>query len=153
MEKTLILLKPDAVQRGLCGAIVSRLEQKGLKIVAAKMFRFTPALAKEHYAHLAAKPFYPKLEEFMCSSPVIGLVAEGKDAVNQVRGMCGATDSGKALAGTIRGDLGMSTQCNLIHASDSREAADAEIRRFFKPDEIMAYARPHEGFVHARDEQ
>ncbi len=152
LERTFVMLKPDAVQRGLCGAIIARLERKGLKISAAKMFHFTPALCKVHYAHHATKPFFPRLVEFMCSAPVIAMVVEGKDAVNQVRNLCGATDCGKAAPGTIRGDLGLSVQSNLIHASDSKETADAEIKRFFKPDELYAYTRSIETFIHSKDE-
>lgn len=152
LEKTFVLLKPDALQRGLYGEILSRLERKGLKIVAMKMFRFTPELCKQHYAHHASKPFFPRLAEFICSAPVLALVLEGKDAVNQVRNLCGATDCGKAAAGTIRGDLGVSVQSNLIHASDSKETAEAEIKRFFKPEDIMKYERANEASVHAKDE-
>ena len=152
LEKTFVMLKPDAVQRSLCGEIISRIERKGLKITAAKMFRFTPELCKVHYAHHASKPFFPRLAEFMCSGPVLAMVVEGKDAVNQVRNLCGATDCGKAAAGTIRGDLGLSVQSNLIHASDSKEAADAEIKRFFKSEEISSYKRAIEEYVHSKDE-
>lgn len=151
-ERTFVMLKPDAVQRGLCGEILSRLERKGLKIAAIKMFSFTPEICKIHYAHHAGKAFFPRLAEFMCSGPVVAMVLEGKDAVNQVRNICGATDCGKAAAGTIRGDLGLSVQSNLIHASDSKETADAEINRFFKPEDLCAYERAVEGFVHSKDE-
>lgn len=152
VERTFVMLKPDAVQRGLCGKIITRLERKGLKVVAAKMFKFTPELCKIHYAHHATKPFFPRLAEFMCSGPVVAMILEGKDAVNQVRSLCGATDCGKAAAGTIRGDLGLSVQSNLIHASNSKETADAEIKRFFKPEEISEYKRAVEAFVHSKDE-
>ena len=152
LERTFVMLKPDAVQRGLCGVITARLEAKGLKIVAARMFKFTPELCKVHYAHHASKPFFPRLAEFMCSAPVVAMILEGKDAVNQVRSLCGATDCGKAAPGTIRGDLGLSIQSNLIHASDSKETADAEIKRFFKPEEISSYTRPLETYIHSKDE-
>jgi len=152
LERTFVMLKPDALQRGLYGEIISRLEKKGLKIVAVKMFRFTPELCKVHYAHHASKPFFPRLAEFMCSAPVLAMVLEGKDAVNQVRNICGATDCGKAAAGTIRGDLGLSVQCNLIHASDSKETAGEEIKRFFKPDELQKYERMAEAATHSKDE-
>lgn len=152
MEKTFVMLKPDALERGLYGEIISRLERKGLKLCAAKTFKFTPALCREHYAHHASKPFFPKLVEFMCSAPVLAMVFEGKDAVNQVRALCGATDCGKAAAGTIRGDLGLSVQSNLIHASDSKETAAAEIARFFKPEELLEYKRANEEFIHSKDE-
>jgi len=123
LEKTFVMLKPDALQRGLYGEIISRIERKGFKITAMKMFRFTPALCKTHYAHHADKPFFPRLVEFVCSAPVLAMIVEGKDAVNQMRNLCGATDCGKAAAGTIRGDLGLSVQSNLIHASDSKDTA------------------------------
>lgn len=152
VEQTFVMLKPDALQRGLYGEIISRLERKGLKIRAVKMFRFTPALCREHYAHHADKPFFPRLVEFMCSAPVLALVLEGKDAVNQARGMCGATDCGKAAPGTIRGDLGLSVQANLVHASDSEETAVKEIARFFKKEEITDYRRQVEESVHSADE-
>jgi len=152
LERTFVMLKPDAVQRGLCGEIISRIEKKGFKITAMKMFRFTPELCKTHYAHHADKPFFPRLMEFICSAPVVAMVVEGKDAVNQIRNLCGATDCGKAAPGTIRGDLGVSVQNNLIHASDSKETAAKEIARFFKEAEIMEYKRAVEEFVHSRDE-
>ena len=152
LERTFIMLKPDALQRGLYGEIISRIERKGLKLVAVKMFKFTPELCKEHYAHHATKPFFPRLMEFMCSAPVLAMIVEGKDAVNQMRSLCGATDCGKAAAGTIRGDLGLSVQSNLIHASDSKETADAEIARFFKPAEVSLYRRAVEESVHSKDE-
>ncbi len=152
LEKTFVMLKPDALQRGLYGEIISRIERKGFKIAAVKMFRFTPELCKAHYAHHASKPFFPRLMEFMCSAPVLAMVIEGKDAVNQLRNFCGATDCGKAAAGTIRGDLGLSVQSNLIHASDSKETAEAEIKRFFKPEEIQKYDRLTEPAVHSKDE-
>ena len=152
LERTFVMLKPDALQRGLYGGIIARIERKGFKITAAKMFRFTPELCKAHYAHHAGKPFFPRLVDFMCSAPVLAMVVEGKDAVNQLRNLCGATDCGKAAAGTIRGDLGLSVQSNLIHASDSKETAEAEIKRFFKPEELMKYERAGEGFVHSKDE-
>jgi nucleoside-diphosphate kinase len=152
LEKTFVMLKPDALQRGLYGEILSRLERKGLKFRAAKMFSFTPELCRLHYAHHADKPFFPKLAEFMCSAPVLALVLEGKDAVGQVRSLCGATDCGKAAPGTIRGDLGLSVQSNLIHASDSGETAEKEIARFFRPEEVLEYGRAIEGSVHSKEE-
>lgn len=152
VERTFVMLKPDALQRGLYGEIISRIEGKGFKISAMKMFRFTPELCKTHYAHHASKPFFPRLMEFICSAPVLAMVVEGKDAVNQMRNLCGATDCGKAAPGTIRGDLGLSVQSNLIHASDSKETAEAEVKRFFKPEELQKYDRPNETSIHSKDE-
>jgi len=150
-ERTLVLLKPDAVQRGLCGEIVSRFENKGLKIVGMKMIQITSALSKEHYAHLVSKPFYPDLERFITSAPVVAMVLEGKEAVEVVRTMCGPTNATKAPAGTIRGDLSNSTSRNVIHASDSKETAAKEVPRFFKDSELMKYDLSKE-WLYAGDE-
>mgnify|MGYP005849971109 CR=1 FL=1 len=153
MERTVVMLKPDATVRGLYGEIISRIERKGFKIVAMKMFRFTPELCREHYAHHATKPFFPRLVEFMCSAPVLLMVVEGKDAVNQLRNMCGATDCGKAAPGTIRGDLGLSVQSNLIHAADTRETAERELARFFSKEELHQYEVPNHRLMYAEDER
>ena len=152
LEKTFVMLKPDAVARGLCGRIIARFEEKGLKIVAIKMFRFSADKCRLHYAHLADKPFFPRIEEFICSSPIVAMIIEGKDAVEVVHNMCGPTDSSKALPGTIRGDFGMSKQSNLIHSSDSAENAKAEIARFFKPEEENEYTRSIDLVMYAKDE-
>jgi nucleoside-diphosphate kinase len=141
MERTLIILKPDAVQRGLLGAILSRFESRGFSIAGMKMVQLTPSLLKEHYAHIADKPFFPGIASFMSSSPVVVAVVEGKDAVEATRAMCGPTNARKAAPGTIRGDYSLSMQCNVIHASDSIESAQKEIARFFKPDELHSYKR------------
>lgn len=153
MEKTLIILKPDCVQRGLCGAVLSRFERRGLSIAAAKMMKLTSALLHEHYAHLKDKPFFPPLVEFMSSSPVMVAVIEGKDAVEIVRKMCGATNARNAENGTIRGDFAMSTQYNIIHASDSKETAEKEIKRFFKPEELFSYPRTLDSLTYSSDER
>ncbi|MFA6530297.1 MAG: nucleoside-diphosphate kinase [Candidatus Micrarchaeia archaeon] len=139
MERTLILLKPDAVQRGLIGRIVSRFEEKGLKVAGMKMIRVTPELAKEHYSHLVSKQFYPDLEKFITSNPIVAMAIEGKEAVEVVRLMCGPTNATKAPSGTIRGDFSNSTSRNVIHASDSKETAAKEVPRFFKSDELFDY--------------
>lgn len=139
MERTLILLKPDAVQRGFIGQVLSRFEKKGLKLVGMKMLRMSPALAKEHYAHLVSKPFYPDLEKFMTSNPIVAAVLEGKESVEVVRTLCGPTNATKAPAGTIRGDFSNSTSRNVIHASDSKETAVKEVARFFKKEELFDY--------------
>ncbi len=141
MDRTLVLIKPDAIQRGLIGRIISRLEDKGLKIVAMKMIKIDQALAKKHYEAHVNKPFYPDLEKFITSGPVIAMVVEGKEVVDVVRNLVGATNSRKAQPGTIRGDLSNSFSRNLIHASDSQEAAIREITLFFNPSEIIAWER------------
>jgi len=153
MERTLIILKPDCVQRGLCGAVLTRFEQRGFQISAMKMAQLSRPTLEEHYSHLKGKPFFPALLEFMSSSPVVLAVIEGKDAVEIVRKMCGATNARIAENGTIRGDFGLSTQCNIIHASDSKEAAEKEIKRFFKPEEIFSYRRALEGLTYSADEK
>lgn len=140
MEQTLIILKPDTLQRNLVGEIISRFERKGLKLVGCKMMRLDDALLAEHYAHHKDKPFFPAIKEFMKHSPVIALALEGADAVKGVRLIAGATKGVDADAGTIRGDLAMSNQ-NLLHASDSTETAEQEIARFFKKDELFDYKK------------
>jgi nucleoside-diphosphate kinase len=139
MERTLIILKPDALQRGLVGEITTRLENKGLKLIGAKMMRLDSALLKAHYAHLTDKPFYAGIEEFMKSSPVVIMAWEGFECVNSVRLLVGATNPRVADAGTIRGDLAIGQGRNLIHASDSKENGEEEIKRFFGEDELFSY--------------
>jgi len=152
MEKTLIILKPDCVQRGLCGIVLQRFEQRGFSICAMKMEKLSNAILGEHYSHLKAKPFFPSLVRFMSSSPVVLAVIEGKEAVEIVRRMCGATNAANAENGTIRGDLALSTQYNVIHASDSKESAEKEIKRFFRQEEIHSYKRALEGLTYSEDE-
>jgi len=137
MERTLIILKPDAVQRGLCGEIITRFERKGLQIVGMKAMRIPQQTAETHYAPHKGKPFYEGLVKFMTSSPVVVLALAGKDAIPISRKMMGATFGSKAEPGTIRGDYGVSNSFNLIHGSDSPEAAQKEIGLFFKPDELL----------------
>ncbi|MBI5036054.1 nucleoside-diphosphate kinase [Candidatus Micrarchaeota archaeon] len=153
MEKTFVLAKPDAVQRGLVGEIVKRLESKGLKLVAAKMIKLEDKILDEHYAHLKDKPFFPATKKFMQTTPAVAMVWEGKEAVEVVRTLCGVTNSRKAAPGTIRGDWGQSIQANLVHASDSLETAEKEIRRFFKKEEIFPYALKKEEFIYSPDER
>ncbi len=153
MEKTLIILKPDCVQRGLCGAVLHRFEKRGFSVSAMKMVNLSPSVLEEHYSHLKGKPFFPALLEFMSSSPVVVAIIEGKDAVEIVRKMCGATNARNAENGTIRGDFALSTQYNIIHASDSREAAEKEVRRFFKPEEIHSYKKTLDGLTYSADEK
>jgi nucleoside-diphosphate kinase len=153
MERTLIIIKPDAVQRGLAGAILSRFEARGFSIAGMKMVRLQQQLLEEHYSHLKGKPFFPALLSFMSSSPVIVAVIEGKDAVEVVRNMCGTTNARNAEPGTIRGDFALSTQCNVIHASDSLETAKKEVARFFSEGELYHYSRVLEGMTYSADER
>ncbi len=141
MEKTLVLLKPDALQRGLAGEIIARLEKKGLKIIALKMLHMDRHLAERHYGVHKGKPFYESLVEFIISGPIIATVLEGRKAVEVVRKVMGATDSADALPGTIRGDLGIDLGHNLIHGSDSQETARKEISLFFSQGEVLSYTR------------
>ena len=137
LERTLIIFKPDAVQRGLCGQILTRFEQKGLQIVGMKFTKIARQTAETHYEAHKAKPFYPGLVNFMTSSPVVILALAGKDAIAIARKMMGATFGSKAEPGTIRGDLGVSNSFNLIHGSDSPEAAQKELGLFFRPEELV----------------
>ncbi len=139
MERTLILFKPDAVQRRLCGRLLSRFEDKGLKIAGMKLMRISDELAAQHYADHVERPFYAGLVKFMTSAPVIALCLEGGRAVSVARKLMGATFGFKAESGTIRGDFGISNQFNLIHGSDSPESAEREIGLFFKPEELQEY--------------
>ncbi len=151
-ERTLVLIKPDAIQRGLVGDIVCRLEKKGLKMVGLKMLKMDAGLAREHYAHLVGKPFYADLEKFVTAHPIIAMVVEGKSAVEVVRLIVGPTNATKAPGGTIRGDFSNSTSRNVIHASDSKETAEKEIKRFFRQQEIFDYEFANELFRYASDE-
>ena len=139
MERTPILFKPDCVQRRLVGRLLARFEDKGLNVIAMKMMRVTPALAKRHYAEHVHKDWYPQLEAFITGGPIVAAIAEGLEAVRVVRDMVGATNGLNAVAGTIRGDYSSSRQMNLIHASDGHEAAVREIDIFFAEKEIFAY--------------
>lgn len=153
MEKTLVLLKPDSLQRGLVGEIIHRFERKGLKIVGLKMMSISDALVEEHYSHHKDKPFFSGLKAFMQSSPLIALALEGVDAVSTVRKMAGVTKSREADFGTIRGDFGMSVQANLIHVSEDKKAADDEVARFFTQDEIFSYQRPFDSNIYGEEER
>jgi len=147
LERSLVLVKPDAVQRGLAGDIISRLEGRGLKIVAVKMLQMDKALAQRHYAVHQGKPFYNSLVEFITSGPIIAAVFEGENAVEVIRQSMGATDSSKAAPGTIRGDFGLDIEHNLVHGSDSLENARKEISLFFAPGEILDYGREIDAWV------
>lgn len=148
MQTTLIILKPDAVQRGLMGRIISRFEDKGLQIVAAKIMRISPELAAEHYQTHLGKPFYKSLVSFMTRAPVLVLALRGLQVIDISRKMMGATFGSKAEPGTIRGDFGVSSSLNLIHGSDSPEAAAVELKRFFEDDEIVELERAIEPWVY-----
>ena len=138
MQKTFVIFKPDCMEKRLVGTVLSRFEAAGFAIVGCKMARLTPALLREHYAHVADKPFYPEIEQFMSSRPVIMVALEGADVVQKVRDLLGPTDSRKAAKGTIRGDFGTEMMKNVVHASDSDENAKMELARFFKPEEIFS---------------
>src|SRR6476469_6075317 len=148
MERTLIILKPDAVQRGLTGEIITRFERKGLQVVGMKMMRIPSELAETHYEPHRGKPFYEGLVKFMTSSPVIVLALAGKDAIAISRKMMGATFGSKAEPGTIRGDFGVSNSFNLIHGSDSAESAAREVGLFFKPDELQEWSPTIQSWVY-----
>lgn len=148
MERTLIILKPDALCRGLCGQILARFERKGLKIVGLKLTRISPDLAARHYAPHKGKGFYEPLITFMTSTPVVVLALEGKEAIAISRKMMGATFGSDADAGTIRGDFGVSRRFNLIHGSDSPEAAERELSLFFNADELHDYEPGAWGWVY-----
>lgn len=148
MERTLIILKPDAVQRGLCGQILTRFEQKGLQLSGLKLMTIPVSLAERHYEQHKGKPFYEGLVKFMTSSPVVVLALRGKDAIAIARKMMGATFGSKAEPGTIRGDLGVSNSFNLIHGSDSPEAAQRELELFFKPEELIDWTPAIQGWVY-----
>jgi nucleoside-diphosphate kinase len=152
-QRTLILFKPDAVQRRLCGRLLTRLEDKGLNIVGLKMMNVTAELSRQHYAEHVSKPFYPHLEKFITASPVVALVMEGPDAVEVVRTMMGPTNGRSAAPGTIRGDYGISRQMNLMHGSDSPASAEKEIALYFRPDELCPSEPTLAGWLMAGDER
>jgi len=148
MERTLIILKPDAVQRGLIGPIITRLEQRGLRFAAMKLMQITPDLAARHYAIHKGKPFYEGLVRFITSGPVVAAVIEGKDAINIVRKTLGATSPSNAEPGTIRADFGLEIGRNLVHGSDGPDTAAYEIPLFFAEGEILTYERAVDHWIH-----
>jgi len=152
-EKTLILIKPDGVQRGLVGEVINRFERKGLKIVGMKMMTLDEAILREHYAHLTDKPFFPGISHFMRKSPVIAVCLEGLEVIAAVRKIVGITKAREADAGSIRGDFAMSLTCNVVHASDSVETAMKEVPRFFKEDEILVYDKSEYEHVYLEEER
>ena len=148
MEKTLIILKPDAVQRGLSGRILARFEEKGFQIMAMKLMQVPHSLAEQHYAVHKGKPFYDRLLCYITSSPVVVMALQAVNAIAVARKMMGATFGSKAEPGTIRGDFGLSNSFNLIHGSDSPEAAEFEIGLYFKPEELLRYERSVQKWVY-----
>jgi nucleoside-diphosphate kinase len=137
METTLILLKPDCVTKGHCGDVLQRFEKAGFRIRGCKMMKLGIDILREHYAHIANKPFFPEVEEFMQSSPVIAMALEADGVIEKVRALLGPTDSKKAAPGTIRGDFGVDVMVNVVHASDSLEASKIELARFFRSGELF----------------
>jgi nucleoside-diphosphate kinase len=138
MQRTLILLKPDCLNQGMAGQVISRFEEKGYGIIASKVVQLDEPLLNEHYAHVADLPFFPEIATFMSSRPVLALVLEADGVIQGVRDLLGPTDSTAAPAGTIRGDLGTDRMMNVVHASDSPESALIEINRFFEADQICS---------------
>ncbi len=137
MQKTLIIFKPDCMAGGHVGSVLGRFEQAGFRIAGGKLMQLAPKLLREHYAHVADRPFYPKLEAFMSSRPVLVMALEGDNVIQRVRDLLGPTDSTKAPKGTIRGDFGTDATVNVAHASDSEATAQTELARFFRPDELV----------------
>jgi len=152
MEKTLVIIKPGAIQRGLIGEVVRRFEQKGLQICGLKMIQLTDEILTEHYAHIAEKPFFPRVKAAMKACPVIVICLKGMDAVRVTHRLAGATNGREAAMGTMRGDFSMSVQWNIIHTSDSIKTADAELARFFREDEIFDYKQSYLEYIYSEDE-
>ena len=150
MERTFVMIKPDGVQRGLIGEIISRIERKGLKIVGMKMLRISHELAQKHYAEHRGKPFFDSLISYITSGPVVAMVVEGKEAVKVMRTLVGKTNPIEASPGTIRGDYAMDVGRNVIHASDSIESANREISLFFNEEEIIEYKKFDEEWVYEK---
>ncbi len=151
MEQTLVLAKPDALQRGLIGEIISRFEHKGLKLVGLKMLQASSEILDVHYEHHNDKPFFADLKKFMQSSPLVAMVWEGEECVEAVRLLVGITNSRTASPGTIRGDFGMSVSNNIVHASEDSAAAKAEVKRFFSAEELFGY--PKSEYIHVYGEE
>ncbi|MFZ0129758.1 MAG: nucleoside-diphosphate kinase [Candidatus Dormiibacterota bacterium] len=148
MERTLVLVKPDGVQRRLIGALITRFEQRGLHLVALRMLRMDRYLAERHYAEHRGKPFFAGLVEFITSAPVVAMVWEGEDAVTQVRSMMGATNPSAAAPGSIRGDLAVSIGNNVVHGSDSPERGAEEVALFFEPADLLEWNATDTAWVH-----
>ena len=152
IEKTLVILKPCTLQRGLVGEITHLFERKGLRLAGMKMMQLTDELLSEHYAHLSSKPFFQRVKDSMMATPVIVCCYEGVDAIQAVRTLAGPTNGRLAAPGTIRGDYSMSFQENIVHTSDSPETATIELTRFFKPEEIFDYKQATFDYLYANDE-
>ena len=148
-ETSLIIFKPDTLQRGLLGEMIHRFERKGLKIRGLKMMQLEDAVLEEHYAHIKDRPFFGGIKEYMKATPVVVLAITGINAISAIRIIVGPTKGYEAGAGTIRGDFSMSGQSNIVHASDSKESAEAELKRFFSEDELFDYERPNFPFIYA----
>lgn len=146
-ERTLVLVKPDAMQRGLAGEVLRRIEQRGLRLVGLKLLRIDDSLARRHYAEHEGKPFFPGLIEYITSAPVVAAVFEGPDAVRAVRATVGATNPVEAAPGSIRADFGLQKGRNLVHASDSPESGEREIALFFRPEELVSWERDIDRWV------
>ncbi len=153
MQQTLVIIKPDGVNRGIIGEIIHRFERKGLKIVGIKMEHLSDTKLDIHYEHHKGKPFFERLKKYMKSAPTILMILEGNNVVEVVRHMAGPTRGYEALPGTIRGDYSLSQSNNIVHASDSVESAEAEIKRFFKPDEIFSYKKIDWEMIYAEEER
>ena len=153
MQRSVVLVKPDALQRGLVGEIISRFERKGLKLVAVKMLTLTDQILDEWYVHHKDKKFFASLKGFMSSSPVVAMLWEGYECIAAVRKLCGTTTGREAEAGSIRGDFSMSGQHNIIHASDAPETAEKEAKLIFQPEETFSYRKDEEVWVYAQDER
>lgn len=152
-QRTLILLKPDCMERRLAGTVLARFERKGFRIVGMKLMQVTPEIAAKHYAEHVSKPFYPNLLAYISSDPVVAVCLEGRDVVAVVRKMVGVTKGYLAEPGTIRGDFSISGQKNLIHASDSPESAEREVGIFFRPEELIAWKTSDADFLLSKSEQ
>ena len=148
-EKSLIIIKPDAIQRGLLGQVVKRFESKGLKIIGMKMIKISDISIEEHYSHLKDEPFFESIKKHMQSAPVVLIVISGINAISATRLIVGPTKGYEADAGSIRGDFSLSTQSNIVHASDSTENAESEVKRFFDDEELFEYIKPDAQFVYA----
>lgn len=152
MEKTLVIIKPGAIQRELIGEVIKRFERKGLQLCGIKMMQLTDDILAEHYAHLVERPFFGRIKKSMMITPVIVCCLKGVDAVEIVHNMAGKTNGRQAMQGTIRGDFSMSVQENIIHTSDTVENANVELKRFFRDEEIFDFDRVNHGFFYANDE-
>lgn len=147
MEQTLVLVKPDGVQRGLVGEVISRLERRGLKLVAMKLMQVDEALARQHYGEHVDRPFFTGLVSFITSGPIVAMVWESEHAINLVRQTMGATNPVDSAPGTVRGDLGINIGRNIVHGSDSPESAEKEIDLFFRPSELVSYTRSTDPWI------